>query len=348
MHCCYSNIKRSNFKGDNVECNLLSRTQSTPAMEDLTGAVRLIAQVEQLLLIEGHLFVTHKPQRPPPIKLRPDQLRLPPSLALYPDVSLEQHLRDHDEEVAALKASIAATLDVTTKSAHVLLDTECAHLGAKCQGTGFEKLALPQKLVVLRRAQAKLDNADEETFAVIAVTAISSASGLPTDQQTYHLPTGISWLGMQQALRDMIAGTPVPRHGAWMYQLANDVTDKGVKPLATDGDYASMRKRLKTEKAASVLIWHQDLWEASQKARAVTREKANRPPPEDDSAEHDGWAVWDPWNGLGSFDDLTNMTYEELGGWYNGVHVEQQVMCEGSADGGRRVSTRPKPQGRLA
>ena len=309
-------------------------------MEDLAGGVRLVATIEQLLTIQGHLFVTYKPQRPAAIKLQTLRLDLPASLALYPDVSLGQHLHDHDEEVAGLNASIASAQPSTTDFAHVLLNTEYSQLDARYRAPGFETLELRRQLVAQRRLQAHTLDTHDETFAVIAVTAIDAASGLPSSQQTYHLLTGISWLGMRAALADMTASMQHLEQGrTWIYQLANDVTAKGVKHLANEDDYDSMRKQLRVEEKASVLLWHGSLWDASQKAQTDAREKkTSMVPLPNDSDEHDGWAVWDPWNGHGgSFNDLTNMSYEDLQGCMTGIGPQQQMD---EANMAMRVPTR--------
>ncbi|KAK3067387.1 hypothetical protein LTR53_015775 [Teratosphaeriaceae sp. CCFEE 6253] len=269
-------------------------------MDDLTTATHLLAAIEQLLTIEGHLFITHKPPRPPPLPIRRSQADLPPSLALFPDISLEQHLRDHDHEVASLKACLASASASTHKCAHTVLASEYMQLDASLRSAGYEKLGLQQKLIALRRAQAQALEADDEDFAVIAITGVSEWTGLPTSQQTYHLPIGVSWIGMQDALKDMTTYAlrkleGVTEQDRWQYQLAGDTSEKGIKPLRTAADYDGMRKRMHADNATSVLVWHDRLCEASREARARAAErKTTTLVEEDDSAEYGGWALWDP------------------------------------------------------
>ncbi|KAK0854431.1 hypothetical protein LTS02_011514 [Friedmanniomyces endolithicus] len=278
-----------------------------PTMETTLArdAEQLLAQTERFLIIKGHLFLTHEPQRSQftiPSRIRID---LPPSLALYPNIDPEHCLRDHDEEVASLKACIDAHTSDTRAAAHNSLDVKYGLLDATRQVAGYAKLDLYQKLVALRREQGREQQAHGD-LTFIAIMEIST-SGLPRGQQGYYLSPTASWFRMQEILeyatqrwRSFGAWWPEgsdpetrecdPR---WTYQLGADAVKKVVWPLATEEAYACLRKRMRLEGTSSVILWPDELWDESARTRAKAGENLMEDV-QDEEREREDWAAWGP------------------------------------------------------
>ncbi|KAK1057258.1 hypothetical protein LTR74_014309 [Friedmanniomyces endolithicus] len=269
------------------------------------AAGRLLAQIERFLVIKGHLLVMHEPQRWQTTISPRTLLDLPPSLALFSDIELEQSLRDHDEEVASLKACIDAQTSDTRAAAHKSLDVEYGLLDATRQVAGYAKLDLYQKLVALRREQGREQQAHGD-LTFIAIMEIST-SGLPRGQQGYYLSLTASWFRMQEILeyatqRWRSSGAWWPEGSdpetrecdpRWTYQLGADAVQKVVWPLATEEAYACLRKRMRLEGTSSVVLWPDELWDESVRTRAKAGENLMEDV-QDEEREREDWAAWGP------------------------------------------------------
>ncbi|KAK5687136.1 hypothetical protein LTS10_001273 [Elasticomyces elasticus] len=250
-------------------------------------AMRLMARIERWLETNGHLCFTHKPKRQtlwtsPSLTENPQ----PPSLALFPVVDLDQHLRNHDAELASLNAAIKARKPEAEAAAHILLNEEFARCNSQRQASAFGELNLYQKLMIVRQEQAQ-DLDVEKEHTLIAITGINESTGLSTSNQKYYLPC---WHANDHSAR---LGGGTDKTVRWAYQL--DAQDAGVCPLNDEKDYARMRKRMHLEKKTSAIMWPEQLWERSQKIRAQAREIKVTVALK---AEDDGWTDCD------AFDDM--------------------------------------------
>ncbi|KAK1811166.1 hypothetical protein LTR12_014463 [Friedmanniomyces endolithicus] len=284
----------------------INSTMETTLARD---AEQLLAQTERFLIIKGHLFLTHEPQRSQstiPSRIRID---LPPSLALYPNIDLEQRLRDHDEEVASLKACIDAHTPDTRAAAHASLSAEYSSLDATRQVAGYAKLDLYRKLIALRQEQER----EQQTHGDLTLIAIMeiSTSGLPCGQQGYYLSPAASWFRMQEILeyatqRWRSSGAWWPEGPGfemrecdprWTYQLGADAVKKVVWPLGTEEAYARLRKRMRKEGTTSVILWPDELWDKSVRTRAKAGENSMEDV-QDEEREREDWAAWGPIDGV--------------------------------------------------
>ncbi|TKA54395.1 hypothetical protein B0A55_12934 [Friedmanniomyces simplex] len=328
-------------------------------VEDAWQALLAEEEEEDQERIEGYLFFTHKPQRPPPLALSPRDADLPPSLALFPDVELQQYLRDHDKEVATLKACIDAHKVDTKATAHAALNAEYSLLETKRQSASYGTLGLYRKLLVLRQEQA-LERRTYGDFTLLAITSIT-ASGFPDSQQEYGLPPGASWLRMQTVLNYMtqcwracgadgaaMIGNHACQDPKWMYQLGGDAQKKAVWSLVTEEDYAGLRERVRVEKTLSAVMWPECLWEASKRARAKTEEKIRTGGVQDEEADENDWTGWEPFDGTcGGGDGYAKFTDADL----EKTEMETERLSGGKPlasndDASMRVPTKKKPQGR--
>ncbi|KAK4898384.1 hypothetical protein LTR27_003980 [Elasticomyces elasticus] len=251
------------------------------ADNDSLEAMRLMARIERWLEMNGHLCFTHKPKRhnlltSPSLTENPQ----PPSLALFPVVDLDQHLRNHDAELASLNAAIKARKPEAEAAAHIMLNDEFARCKSQRPASAYGQLNLYQKLMIVRQEQAQ-DLDIEKEHTLIAITGVNGSTGLSTSNQKYYLPVRSSWDFMQTFLEYMTQCWHANDHSArvsggmdktvrWAYQL--DAQDAGICPLSDEKDYAHMRKRMHLEKKTSAIMWPEQLWERSQKIRAQARE----------------------------------------------------------------------------
>ncbi|KAK0279546.1 hypothetical protein LTR35_008736 [Friedmanniomyces endolithicus] len=291
---------------------MIEQTQINTTMETtlmIRDAEQLLAQIERLLIIKGHLFVTHGPQRWQTTTSPRTRIDLPPSLALFPNTELEQSLRDHDEEVASLKACIDAHTPDTRAVAHASLSAEYSSLHATRQVPGYAKLDLYQKLIVLRREQDR----EQQTHGDLIFIAIMdiSTSGLPHRQQEYRVSPAASWFRVREILeyatqRWRSFDTWYPERlgpdtrecdPRWTYQLGGDAMKKAVWALSTEEDYARLRVRMRKEGTLSVILWPEGLWDESVRTRAKAGENL-REDVQDGELEMEDWATWGPIDGL--------------------------------------------------
>ncbi|KAK4949566.1 hypothetical protein LTR10_012184 [Elasticomyces elasticus] len=287
------------------------------AEDHSTDAIRLMVRIERWLEMNGHLCFTHKPKRHSSL-ISPSLINhsQPPSLALFPVVGLDQHLRNHDAELASLNAVIKARKPEAEAAVHILLNDEFARCNSQRPASAFGQLNLYQKMMIVRQEQAR-DLEAEEEHTLIAMTGINEDTGLSTSNQKYYLPVRSSWDSMQTCLEYMTSCWHANDHSArlsggtnkivrWAYQL--DAQDAGVCPLSDEKDYAHMHKRMRMEKKSSAIMWPEQLWERSQKIRAQAREIKLTVALK---VEDDGWTDSDAFDdmALGS-DDLFNMNDE--------------------------------------
>ncbi|KAK0343864.1 hypothetical protein LTR91_017591 [Friedmanniomyces endolithicus] len=262
-------------------------------------------QLERFLIIKGQLFLTHEPQRSQPTVSPRTRIDLPPSLAIFPYIELEQSLRDHDVEVASLKACIDAHTPNTHAAAHTLLNIDYALVHASRQVPSYAELDLPQKLVLLRQEQEQ-ERVSREGLTFVTIASIT-ASGLPDGRQDFGFAPGDSWWQTQAVLKYMtqyweacgacgaVATDDYARkdYTKWLFQLNADVVDKVAWPLYTGEDYGSLRKRMREEGTLSVLMWPKGLWEASMRARGEVV-------PQEMKDAYDEEVNWDDGTGWGS------------------------------------------------
>ncbi|KAK5708121.1 hypothetical protein LTR97_000661 [Elasticomyces elasticus] len=280
-------------------------------------AMRLMARIERWLEMNGHLCFTHKPKRHG-LLISPSltEHTQPPSLALFPVVDLDQHLRNHDAELASLNAAIKARKPEAEAAAHIMLNDEFARCKSQRPASAFGELNLYQKMVIVRQEQAR-DMEVEKEHTLVAITGVNGSTGLSTSNQKYYLPVRSSWDCMQTFLEYMTQCWHADDHIArlsggtdktvgWAYQL--DAQDAGVCPLSDEKDYAHMHKRMRMEKKSSAIMWPEQLWERSQKIRAQAREIKVTVALK---VEDDGWTDCDAFDDMApSSDDLFNMKDE--------------------------------------
>ncbi|KAK5698323.1 hypothetical protein LTR17_023765 [Elasticomyces elasticus] len=291
-------------------------------------AMRLMARIERWLEMNGHLCFTHKPKRhslltSPSLTENPQ----PPSLALFPVVGLDQHLRNHDAELASLNAAIKARKPGAEAAAHILLNEDFARCNSQRQASAFGELNLYQKLMIVRQEQAR-DLEVEKEHTLIAITGINESTGLSTSNQKYYLPC---WHANDHSAR---LGGGTDKTVRWAYQL--DAQDAGVCTLGNEKDYARMRNRMHLERKTSAIMWPEQLWERSQKIRAQAREIKVTVALK---TEDDGWTDCDAFDdmalgtdGLFNMEDETEPTTQRPSG-------ERARANSGSAI---RYATRPQ------
>ena len=264
----------------------------------------MLQELEERLVTAGLMTVSYKPDT---ASYAPSVARnkvLPPSLASLPESSLErqayeassqwQELDEYKKEIKLHKAA---------GHAHTLLDTEYLTVDPRWQTPGYRKLSLSSKLIALRTAQARERDSAEETIRVTAVIGVATVPGPDLTHQTYHLPANISWARMQAALTRMTlgwqareAGYPhgyTLEHGKWLYSDGKAGT---MVDLATEGDLAKLRKRLRQGEDRQVVVWHERLWDKWEAARIEAGEDREAESERDDWLTQNGWEVWDPFN----------------------------------------------------
>ena len=238
---------------------------------------KLLRLLEAWLMKRGDLLVSYDTElAPPPSNATTSAWmsaidNLPPALRICPRVSLNDHLRQLEEETAIhehLGRVIGSMMleEQTVAAAIVKLQMEAQRDGLLVPE--IEDLALPELLIALRTSQQRGREAAAETFAIKIVTRINQVDGSVAEVMEYHLSASTDWEGLQRFLKDMTtnwqAGQAGFRHGycladgKWMYQTSfKDTTpDRSFRDLTSEVEYEVMRKILRSPDKG-VLIWHE-------------------------------------------------------------------------------------------
>lgn len=330
----------------------------------------LLALLEQHLQYTGALLTTSRPQLEGAFShISPEARRrldsgVPPSLAIYPDVSLETHLEQHEQFTATNRnraAKISALcLDQSLLSpAHDRLDGEHIQLDQQWRVAGFEKLSVPQKLAALCEQRQRALEPKIELMKIAAVTGLDW-DGTPGNVTKYHLPKNASWAGVQEALQTMTTGwrsreSGYPdgyslSDGAWLYQTTeDDVLRKEFHPLCSESEFHTMRRQMERE-GLGIVIWHVILRKESDRLRAEADDiKDVRSRLSDgEPMNKDGTPMFNP-----TFDpwvDLANVGEIDFDGSLVDLAPDVEPLSEEEANLGivrePQASSRAKPQRR--
>jgi hypothetical protein len=282
----------------------------------------------------------------------PPNANIPVALQTYPNVSLNNHIRELEEEQATAEAlkrrirEIHNTQPALVRAAHSRVAAEYAALNPE------KKEPLPQSLAILLgtlRTQQHFTPSKPQTakFKVIVIKALDM-SGTPSETTLLHMAKQTTWAELALALQGATInaqntdlGFPcgyTQQEGHWLVQATRDnkpLTSGPSYKIDNEQDYRLLRSQMASEKMDPV-VWHECLWKRSQQLRQESAALRDRRSVDgDDFRDENGELYFEPlfdegelW-GLLDVTDLVSQFKEE-----NEAGKEENGAGEGDGLGG--------------
>lgn len=211
----------------------------------------------------------------------------PASLAICPNVSLDDCLEEHIQQCRRREELIAALCQDTklVNAAHDHLDAEHVKVpsefkNGEFKNEDFETIAqLSLKLIHIRWSQRAAAEAQENKNK-LRVEIVERPNGDGTVALTETMLIGVEsrWSEFRTALLAIMGEEKNGQEGEidankWIYQVLNEdnVPEKVMYDLFNKAQYETMKSMMANTKAR-VLIWHEVAWRASRKARKEAEE----------------------------------------------------------------------------